>query len=322
MRAMTLEQQGQDPGSASGSTPAVEGQAAESGRIRRTVAWSKTTAGRAGAWAEDARGRHASVDVGYRVADRDRHVAAMVLAGGLAYRIFFWVLALALVASGVLGLFDPAALQADAANQGLSKGLASAVGDLARTSSGNSWWLLLVGGWLVLWTGYTCSKALVLTHAAVWHEHPPRITRPLRASLVFTGGTLGFMAAMVGARWVREHNGGLGLLTTLLVFAIPFGFWLLASLRLPNRAHDWVELVPGALVVAVGLQAMHIFTAYFLGPKLTSATQLYGVIGIATTVLFWFYIAGRLIIGAATLNASFAERRAADRAAAAATESE
>ena len=35
---------------------------------------------------------------------------------------------------------------------------------------------------------------------------------------------------------------------------------------------------------------MHLFTTYFLGPKLTSATQLYGVIGVTTTILFWFYL--------------------------------
>ena len=55
---------------------------------------------------------------------------------------------------------------------------------------------------------------------------------------------------------------------------------------------------------------MHLFTTYFLGPKLTSATQLYGVLGVTTTLLFWFYLAGRLIIAAATLNTSYSERRA------------
>ena len=89
---------------------------------------------------------------------------------------------------------------------------------------------------------------------------------------------------------------------------MPFGFWLAASRALPNRAASWIELAPGAALVAVGLQAMHLFTTYFLGPKLTSATQLYGVIGVATTVLFWFYLGGRLIIAAATLSTSFSDR--------------
>ena len=80
----------------------------------------------------------------------------------------------------------------------------------------------------------------------------------------------------------------------LLVFVVPFVFWLGASRALPNRAASWRDLVAGAAVVALGLQAMHLFTVYILGPKLESATQLYGVIGITTTIFFWFYIAGRL----------------------------
>lgn len=281
----------------------------EPGALTKGFAWSKATARRVSEWARGARATHASVDVGFRAADRNRRVAAMVLAGGLAYRVFFWLLALSLVFGGVLGFLDPTDVETSLADHGLGVWLADAVAQWARSSDGNEWWLLLTGVWLVLWSGYTCAKALVLAHAAVWHVDPPKIAKPLRSSLVFNGLTLGFIAAMAGARWLRDESDAAGHAATLLVFAVPFAFWLAASRALPNRASGWRELVPGAAVVAVGLQAMHVFTAYFLGPKLTSATQLYGVIGIATTILFWFYIAGRLITTAATLNASLAERR-------------
>ena len=45
-------------------------------------------------------------------------------------------------------------------------------------------------------------------------------------------------------------------------------------------------LVPGAVLVAVGLEGLHLFTVYFLGPKLASATELYGVLGVVSTTLF------------------------------------
>jgi len=271
----------------------------------------KGRAQRAGEWVGGLRERHATVDVGFRVADRDRRAAAMVLAGGIAYRLFFWVLALSLILSGALGFFDPTDLEERARNGGLSVGLAAAIAAAANSAAGNEWWLFLLGVWLLLWTGYTSAKALVLTHAAVWGVTPPKVTKRLRASLVFTTACIGFIAAMAGARWVRDNTHDLGLVTTLLVLAVPFGFWLLASRKLPNDARGWIELMPGAALVAAGEQAMHLFTAYILGPKLTSATQLYGLVGIVTTVLFWFYITGRLIIGAATLNASFSEERRA-----------
>ena len=110
----------------------------------------------------------------------------------------------------------------------------------------------------------------------------------------------------------RDQVGGLA--ATLLVIGVPFGFWLLVSRAMPNRASGWLDFVQGAVVIGVGLEAMHVFTAYFLGPKLTDETQLYGLVGVVTTVLFWFYLGGRLIIAAATLNAEFTENRAAKRA--------
>ena len=43
--------------------------------------------------------------------------------------------------------------------------LVTTVGDAARSSQAARWWLLLVGAWLLLWTGYMAAKTLVLVHA-------------------------------------------------------------------------------------------------------------------------------------------------------------
>jgi uncharacterized BrkB/YihY/UPF0761 family membrane protein len=154
----------------------------------------------------------------------------------------------------------------------------------------------------------------VLTHGTIWGIPPPKIDRPLRSSLFWTGCTIGLIVAMAAARYVREQDWIGGLAATLLVFGVAFGFWLLVTHRLPNAAVGWLELMPGAALVAAGFQAMHVFTVYFLGPKLESATQLYGVVGVVTTALFWFYLGGRLIVAGATLNVEFAEMRAKKRA--------
>jgi uncharacterized BrkB/YihY/UPF0761 family membrane protein len=129
------------------------------------------------------------------------------------------------------------------------------------------------------------------------------------ASLTFTGIALAFIASMALVRWLREELPTVGLAATLALVIVPFTIWLLASRRLPHHDVGWMGLVPGAALVAVGLQGLHIFTVYFLGPKLESATELYGVLGVVSTILFWLYIAGRLVLGAATLNASIYEQR-------------
>ena len=84
----------------------------------------------------------------------------------------------------------------------------------------------------------------------------------------------------------------------------------MVSRRLPHRGSGWRALLPGALVVAIGVHAMYQFTTWFLGPKLANATDTYGLLGITATMLFWLYIFGRLVIGGATLNASLHDHRA------------
>ncbi len=302
---------------ATGDSPSASREPdSQPGRIKRATAWGKRSAGKAGEAADRARRGHASVEVGFRTAERQRRVAAMVLAGGIAYRIFFWMLAVSVVVGGVLGFFDPDAVQTTLEKHGVAGWTAAAVAQITGSSDGNEWWLLLVGGWLVLWTGYTCSKALSLAHATIWGVVPPRLDRPLHSSLLFSGYTFGFIAAMAAARYVREESQIGGFVATMIVLGVAFGFWLLVSHSLPNATTGWLELMPGAAVVAVGLQAMHLFTVYFLGPKIESATQLYGVVGIVTTLLFWLYLGGRLIVAGATLNIEFTEMRAAKRLAA------
>ena len=231
-----------------------------------------------------------------------------MLSGGVAYRFFFWILAVSLLTNGALGFIDSKDVQAALAAQGIDPSVIDSI-QATEPSDVARWWLLVVGVWLLLWTGYLGAKALILVHAAVWGVTPPRVRRADVASLAFTGTALMFVASMAAVRWLREELPSVGLAATLTVVIVPFTIWLLASSRLPHRGVGLMDLVPGAALVAVGLQCLHLFTVYFLGPKLESATELYGVLGVVSTFLFWLYIAGRLVLGAATLNASIYEQR-------------
>jgi len=263
-------------------------------------------------WTLDAREKHRTVDVGFLAADRDKRVAAGVLAGGVAYRFFFWILALALLVSGALGFVDSNHVQSWLEGLGVDSSVAESIQGSTQPSDAARWWLLVVGLWLCAWTGYLGAKAMVLVHAAVWGVPSPPIRRKPLASAAFTGTALAFVASMAVVQWLRAELPTLGLVTTLAVVAVPFTGWLVVSYRLPHQGTGVMGLVPGAALVALGVQALHIFTAYFLGPKLVNATELYGVLGVVSTALFWLYLTGRLVIGAATLNASLYEQRSRD----------
>lgn len=292
-------------------TPAAPGLAGASPRAPGAIERLRTTARRASAWSLAARETHQSVDVGFRLADRDKRVAAGVLAGGVAYRLFFWFIALSVLVTGAFGLARGDWLTRMLETMGVPALAAEVIVDLARGSRENRWWVLLVGGWLVLWTGYLGGKALVLVHAAVWGVPAPPPPRPWVMSLVFTATGLALAAAMSITAWLHSTSQALAVLAALASTAVPGGIWLAVSLRLPHRQTTWRGLAPGALLVAVGIQLFTIFTIWFLVPKLSSATERYGLAGIAATMLFWLYLIGRLFIAAATLNASLHEQRTA-----------
>jgi uncharacterized BrkB/YihY/UPF0761 family membrane protein len=245
--------------------------------------------------------RHVALAVPVRAIERNRRVAASVLAGGFAYRLFLWLLPFGLVLGGGLGLMNADSTENAVERGGLPGAVTNAVGDAARSSSSNSWWLLAVGVPLLLWAGFTGAKAILLIHSLVWDEPPPK-PKPLTASLVFTGGVCAFLATVALTWWVRDSWPGL--LAPVLTFAPLAALWLFVSLHLPHRDAPWQALLPGALVVSIGFQVLHEAVGYLLVPKLEKSTSLYGSLGATTTLLFFMYMVGTLVVAAPVLNSS------------------
>ena len=248
-----------------------------------------------------------SVAVPFRAVERNRSVAASVLAGGIAYRLFLWLLPFGLIVGGALGLGDADGLQDAVATGGVPEAVVNAIGDIARAADANWWWWLLAAGVpLLLWEGYSGAKALQLIHSLVWNDSPPR-TRPLSSSLVFSGAMCVFLATVSLTWWFRDAT-PLGRLLVLVLMIAPLaGLWLLVSLRLPHGTASWKALLPGALLVAVGFQVVHALVVYLLGPKLEHATSLYGGLGVVATLLFFMYVTGRIVVTAPILNAALHE---------------
>ena len=255
-----------------------------------------------GVRAKDAREKHISVAVPFRAADRNRRVAASALAGGIAYRLFFWLIPFALVIGGALGLADADSSEDAIEAGGLPAAAANAVGDMAREAGSAQWWLLAVGLAGVLLAGYTGSKAVVLIHSLVWEEYPERSAGAVRMSLAFTGMALAVMLTIAATSWLHEVMRFGAVLAVAITVASLGGLWLLISLRLPHRSADWKALLPGALLFGVGFAILHLVTLLVLIPKLERTTSVYGAIGAVTTTLFWFYLVGKLVVTAPILN--------------------
>jgi hypothetical protein len=257
-------------------------------------------------WLEDSRPRHRSIEVAFHGLARDKAIAGGVLGGGLAYRFFFWVLSFTVISAGGLGIASSLGenVEAAAADVGLNASLAASIASAATQSEAGRWWLLAVGAVSFIWFSWGLLRALRLVHAAAWGVRPEPLRRAPRAVAAVLIAPIAVATLAAGAGWVRASTGGVSGLIATLVVSIGFGAaWILVSMRLPSADVPWTAYLPGAILFGAGLQALHLFAVYFLEAKLISASQLYGVLGLSATMLFYLFLIGRGVVWAAELNA-------------------
>jgi membrane protein len=287
----------------SGSEPA-EGQPPVS-RLTR----ARDQASRAGDWAGE---RLPGAAHARAALERERMAAAGLLAGGLAYRLFFWFVPLGLVFASVLSFWvdeDRVGLQDAARNFGISGASTQSAMNAIAEQHHARWYLLLAGLVLLVWFGIGVIRALNVAHSIAWRIRPERVRRPVFAGLVFSGVVTSLIIVSASTQYLREQYGGTGLWLTLSLF----GFYLVVVVwvmdKLPHRSTSWRDLLPGALLVAFGTEVIHIVVVLYLVPKLGHSSELYGALGTSTVILLWLYLLARLLVAAAFLNAALWDHR-------------
>ena len=168
--------------------------------------------------------------------------------------------------------------------------------------------MLTAGISLMVVAGVSALRALERVHATAWDVRPSRVAGYVVSGVGFSivfGGLIALNGVVGWARHSHAVDRSLYLAVGLLAGAV----WLLVSSWLPPGNVPWKALLPGALVVGIGVAAMEVATVYFLGPELAKKSQIYGALGAAALLLLWLYLLGRLMIASAILNASLWERR-------------
>lgn len=246
------------------------------------------------------------------VLTNERELGGGLIAGGVAFRIFLWLLPFGLVAAVVLSFWvelDPNGLESAARHFGVGAAAAQAASEALRVGDRSALFALLFGLFFLAWFALGAVRALVLAHALAWQLKPPRIRRPFRAVAVFNGLLLLVVFSAAGETWLEAQLGNTALLGTLLTLALTTGVALVAMWLLPHRATDVRELLPGALLVTVGHQLVQIAVIFYFAPRLGRSEETYGAFGTAATMLVWLYVLSRLVTGAAFLNATLWARR-------------
>ena len=260
---------------------------------------------------EDARSRHASVELGWSLYEGDSSIGGGLLAGALAYRLFVLLLPTSLLLVSGLGLYAGAADKSTrqvTREAGLHGLFAS---NVAATASGGARWLvfiLMIPA--VLYAAAKLYRALAIVHALVWHStgRAGRTTR--RGVAVLLGVLLATVVSTEIVGWIRRHD-QLGGVAALVVYTVVVGgAWLALSLQLPHGGARWTSLLPGAVLFGVGLLGVNVFNVYVTARLVEDRANTYGALGVATALLFSLVLVGRVAVVSAELNAVLYRRHA------------
>jgi uncharacterized BrkB/YihY/UPF0761 family membrane protein len=261
-------------------------------------------------WIEQARKRSATLDATFETIERDSHIGGGILAGALSYRLFVFVLPLAFFIVSGLGLLASAVgIEPHVISN--SVGLAGVVTkQVASTSKGaSSWWVALTSFFVLVYATRVLLRAVAIVHSLAWERSGASVKVPSRSLGVFGAALIGQLV-LVAAVGAVNHQTAIGGIITLVAFVFALaGLWLIISLEVPHSNARWTDLIPGSLFYAIGFTGVVLFNILILGHLIQSKTSTYGALGTAATLLLAFFFVGRVIVGAAVLNATLYERR-------------
>ncbi len=251
--------------------------------------------------------RNPMVRVAYQSYERDKRFAGGVLAGGLSYRLFLFLLPFSLFSVTALGAVVDGLegeLSDVAQHAGLSASLAASVGAAVNTSDRGLFLILGAAIVLTLASGIGVIKTMRLISAIAWQVEPGRTPRRLVASAILAGA---FLVLITVRALLLQISAG-PLTETILIaveLLIVVAVVVLAFRFLPRAdGTGWPHLVPGALLVALGFGVLRIVTIVWFSNRLDRVDDLYGALGVATVFLAWLFVIAHVLVAAISLNAT------------------
>jgi len=246
-----------------------------------------------------------------RALRHDQRHGGGLLAGALAFRLFGALLPLALLSAVLLGYaqtVDDASTKEAGKAVGIAPAVLSSVAESSRLSGGTRWTVALFALIALVWSAMSAARAIRAAYSVAWSGGVTRVARPLPAALVLIAAIFGIIAVVAGARWARRELGPTGVLIASAAVVPYFAIWLGVSYLLPHADAPLKALIPGALLVGLGMEVIHVGTVLFVAGRIEHASATYGSFGAAFTLLVWLYVVSRVIIASAMLNASLWRR--------------
>ena len=166
-------------------------------------------------------------------------------------------------------------LESSAKRFGLGAAAAHTATDAIEEGAHERWYYLIFGLVLLQWFAMGVVRAIRLAHAVAWGTGRVRLRHPIQAGIFFTLLATAVIAVSGLAQLLRAEHVAAGIVLTISVVLLYGAIALWMMVLLPHRDAPWRALLPGALVVAVGLQGLDLFGAPVPG---TEARPLVGAL--------------------------------------------
>jgi YihY family inner membrane protein len=125
--------------------------------------------------------------------------------------------------------------------------------------------------------------------------------------VLVSGGIVGTVQGLHATGWASFGLWALGLVVS---FAFDVGLFLVAyRVLLQRRGPAWRQVLPGSIVAAVGWTVLKLLGTWYVTRVVGSATAVYGTFGTVVGVLALLYLASRVFLYGAELNAVLIEER-------------
>ena len=273
---------------------------------------------------ERARAKYGLVDIVVTVFKRFSESDGGVHSAALTYFIFFSIFPLMVLGAAALGFVtngDPE-LQEEIFNSAVEafpmlKDALSPEGfetiEKARQE------LALVGGLLALYSGTGAIVALEHALNKIHRvENEPNFLQQRVRSLKWLAilGVAALLSVAVSALATWAGNAVEGVAGNLLAWALRLGAILVSAgvfatayRFLPDKPQSWRSVLPGALVAGIAFEILKWVGSAFLAGGEDSRNATFGAFAAAATLLVVCYLASRITLLAAEVNAVLAERR-------------
>lgn len=240
-----------------------------------------------------------------RVQERFNEVRGGEMASAITLAAFFSIFPLLLVTIAVVGYFSVSAgnLPAQVISRfGLTGEAATVVTSAIAKAESSRKTASVIGLVGLLWSGLGLVAVLQSAYNSVWQVKG----RGWKDKLVGLGWLAGagviFAASFAITAALGVLPGFVAPVGIAVAFTVDVALFIWSSSVLPNRDVPWRALLPGAILGAVGLEALKALGTLYVPHAVSSASALYGSIGVVFALLAWLFFFARLVVYASVLN--------------------